>query len=396
MVYFCTFPSSVMKPVSATWVGHRGFPPSEKDLVTKFLATLCLGSLADKANELRGRDDCLVNSDTFARGREHVVFELKFGDGIEWVARIPLPHRLLGRTTAEIRSEVATIRFVCQHSGLPVPRVQGFDFDWTNQVGAPYVLMDAIRGRIYDKILPDIAESKKTGIYRQLAAKLVEMSKLPRWNKIGFLLGENSQYTITTMAFEGYHHLPAVTSSRDFYVQRANWFLESKAQEGNQEWIAVAWLYREAIPHFLQPQYENGPFPLRHPDFSNPNILYDDEDNVAGIIDWTAAQTSPWEQFARYPHEFNRRSFPSGGVAVQERELFLQFLEDEEKKVDPTIPMTKFIGSKAGRIAELVDEYHSYSVSPMEDIKELIYLIYGSDITWEKIKTMAVEQILSC
>jgi len=135
---------------------------------------------------------------------------------------------------------------------------------------------------------------------------------------------------------------------------------------------------------------------LRHPDLSNPNILYDDEDNIAGIIDWRVAQTSPWEQFARYPHEFNRHSFPSGAVAVQEWELFLKLLENEDKKVDPTIPMTKFIGSKAGRIAELVDEYHSYSVSPMEDIKELIYLIYGSDITWEKIKTMAVEQILSC
>ena len=40
--------SSVTKPASATWVGHQGFPPSEKDLVTKFLVTLCLESLADK------------------------------------------------------------------------------------------------------------------------------------------------------------------------------------------------------------------------------------------------------------------------------------------------------------------------------------------------------------
>ena len=48
MFLFPYIPFSVTKPASATWVGHQGFPPSEKDLVTKFLATLCLESLADK------------------------------------------------------------------------------------------------------------------------------------------------------------------------------------------------------------------------------------------------------------------------------------------------------------------------------------------------------------
>ena len=148
-----------------------------------------------------------------------------------------MPYRLLGWTTAKIRSEVATIQFVCQHSVLPMPQVQGFDFDWTNQVGAPYVLMDAICSRIYGEILPDIAESIKTDIYCQLASKLVKMSKLACWNKVRFLVGKNSQYTITTTAFEGYYHLPTVTSSRDFYIQWANCFLQSKLQEGNQEWI---------------------------------------------------------------------------------------------------------------------------------------------------------------
>ena len=65
----------------------------------------------------------------------------------------------------------------------------------------------------------------KTSVYRQLAWAMVEMSKLPRWEKIGFLQpDDDSEYTITTMAFEGYHRGPAVTSSRDFYSQRAlNW-----------------------------------------------------------------------------------------------------------------------------------------------------------------------------
>lgn len=59
--------------------------------------------------------------------------------------------------------------------------------------------------------------------------------------------------------------------------------------------------------------------------------------------------------------------------------------------------MTKFISSKAGRIAELVDEYHSYSgYLPMEDIQELIVLMYGEHVTWEDVKKKAmIEECLS-
>ena len=73
--------------------------------------------------------------------------------------------------------------------------------------------------------------------------------------------------------------------------------------------------------------------------------------------------------------------------------MFIRLLEEEESKIDVNVPMTKFISSRAGRIAELVDEYHSYSdILPMEDIRELIALIYGEHITWEDIKKQAIEE----
>jgi hypothetical protein len=252
--------------------------------------------------------------------------------------------------------------------------------------------MDAVPGVISNRILPDIPETVKSHVYRQLARVMVELSKVPRWEKIGLLQStDDLKYSITTMAFEGYYHTTAVASSTEFYMQRAEWFLECKRNEGNKEWVALAWLYRKAIPHFIQKEYEVGPFPLRHPDFSNPNILYDESYNVTGIIDWTATQASPWEQFARLPHEFNRRGPPNGELSLRERELFIQLLGAEEGKIDVNMPMTKFISSKAGRIAELVDEYHSYSeILPMEDIRELIVLIYGEHVTWEDVKKEAM------
>ena len=42
--------------------------------------------------------------------------------------------------------------------------------------------------------------------------------------------------------------------------------------------------------------WNNGPFPLRHNDFYNSNILVDEDSfTVTGIIDWEGACTLPWE-----------------------------------------------------------------------------------------------------
>lgn len=75
--------------------------------------------------------------------------------------------------------------------------------------------------------------------------------------------------------------------------------------------------------------------------------------------------------------------------------MFIRLLEEEERKVDTGVPMTKFVSSKAGRIAELVDQYYGYLDSarlPMEDIRDLISLIYGEHVTWEDIKQKAIEE----
>jgi len=386
-------------PTSSTWVGHSRFPPWEKKPVDDFLASLHLDSLSIISNNLRGRTDCIVNTEIFSRGREHVVFELLFGDNTEWVARVPLSHRLMARGIEEMRSEITTIQFLCDNTCLPIPRIHAYDLDPSNTFGAPYVLMDAVPGVMLGAILPDIPENTKAHVYRQLAQVMVELSRLLRWEKIGFLqlqsTNNESEYSITTLAFEDYHRIPAVGSSKEFYRQRAELFLDRKRKEGNPEGVALAWLYREAIPHFLQAEYEKGPFPLRHPDFSSPNVLFDESYTITGIIDWTATQASPWEQFARLPHEFNRRGPPNGEISVREREWFIRLLEEEESKGDVDVPMTKFIRSKAGRIAELVDQYYGYLDTarlPMEDIRDLISLIYGEHVTWEDIKKKAIEE----
>jgi hypothetical protein len=67
-------------------------------------------------------------------------------------------------------------------------------------------------------------------------------------------------------------------------------------------------------------------------------------------------------------------------------------LEQEERKVNLSIPLSNFMRSKAGRIAELV-EYYQYlnaaSAMPWRDIRELMGLMYGDGVEWEDVKTKA-------
>ena len=174
-------------------------------------------------------------------------------------------------------------------------------------------------------------------------------------------------------------------------------FLDRKIAEWDPEPITLAWLYREAISYFVTP--ENGfselsGFPLWHPDFSNCNFLFDDEHNITGVIDWSETQSVPWELFACFPHELGRRVTPSGDVDADSRALFLSIFEEEERQVDSRTPMTKFMGSTAGRIAELVEGYqHMQPLAgnnmPWHDVHELISLMYGEGVKWEDVKSKA-------
>lgn len=46
---------------------------------------------------------------------------------------------------------------------------------------------------------------------------------------------------------------------------------------------------------------DKGPFPLCHGDFGHNNMVFDDNYNLLGVIDWEAAFAGPWEIFGEFP-----------------------------------------------------------------------------------------------
>jgi hypothetical protein len=376
-----------VSPPSSNWVGNEHFPPGEAAFLRRFLDRLNLDALCSHANTIRNRDDCTVRRDVFARGQESAVLELHFGDNTFWVAKLRLPPRpgieyFSRKGIAEMESEIVTMHYVKKHTSIPVPEVQGFNLDSGNSVGAEYMFMDALPGRLIVG-LPQIPNEVKPKVYAQVVDIILQLSRL-RMPFIGLLCRSENETHISGMIIEDYYRFKECSTATEFCLERARIYYQCKLSGGNKDHIVLAWLYEQAIAYFVQPESDNGPFPLRHPDLNNCNILYDEDYNITGVIDWTATYASPWESFLTPPIEFRLPQFTA------DRQLFFDIFEDAVDATEEKLPITKFMNSDAGRIAALVNNYHFYHPSTMPDkaMEELIFLMFGSGTDWTGVKQM--------
>lgn len=76
---------------SEGWSATALIHPTLASPINKFVSGLNLQALCCHANAIRDRSDCSIEEQKFQSGKDHVVFELAFGDGVFWVAPIPIP-----------------------------------------------------------------------------------------------------------------------------------------------------------------------------------------------------------------------------------------------------------------------------------------------------------------
>jgi hypothetical protein len=100
------------------------------------------------ASGLAGHLEC-VALDRVASGLNNIVRLLEFSNKNCWVARIHIRRNssaLVSRTKLE--TEISTMRFIKEHSDLPVPRVFAYEVDDKNLVGAAFILMELLPGSV--------------------------------------------------------------------------------------------------------------------------------------------------------------------------------------------------------------------------------------------------------
>lgn len=120
-----------------------------KRLLERFLR-FDVSALSRAAAVSVGRSDGDVKSiRKLAEGGFNRTFELTMSDGLQVIARLPYPSTQPKRLA--VASEVTTMDLV-RSQGIPVPQIYGYSADENNLVGAEYILMEKVKGRLLGDI----------------------------------------------------------------------------------------------------------------------------------------------------------------------------------------------------------------------------------------------------
>ncbi|KAL1897921.1 hypothetical protein Sste5346_003773 [Sporothrix stenoceras] len=320
-------------------------------------------ALCRLATSLRGGVPCKP-LDTTTNGLNNMARLLQFDDSVLWVARIAM--RPPEVASAKLRSEVDTMRWIHESSGLPVPKVFASETEVgpRNVAGVPFVLMEFLPGNTamdsnggYDVNRGVIPEALRPQFYRQVAAFHVQMTslRLPQIGTVrqredggfeaGPIPGIGGPFDTATEFFNAWADYTKFPRRPDEIVEIMRGAPETQQVLSSVETFLTR--LRDMAPRLAQHhKSDNGPFPLCHSDFLHSNIVVDhDTFDVLGIIDWEGACTLPLElvQFPRFlsfmprnfgsPNRFYEDGMPQDDEERQqwqERQQYLQMVNEYE------------------------------------------------------------------
>ncbi|GLB44217.1 putative phosphotransferase enzyme family protein [Lyophyllum shimeji] len=336
-----------MPPISTAWpdvdASLAVLEPEYADRITSMVAFVTPRSkvIETYASSLHPtKCPCRIITDHYTWGQSFAVFEILFDDDVSWIMRFGMRPMDAYFNTAEqlerkILNEVAALQLVRERTTIPVPRVLAFHAHPSpcNPLGPhfpAFVLMTAMAGATIeergistsgsgDPLRGD--ESKRPILLRYLrdiADIHVQLSRIT-FDRIGsFMLEDDGRVSVGPGADYG---LGPFASAREYFRIQADAYerlaevdvdvdvaggggggggnnnnTDPTAARLKRQFVASLW--RAAIMPLLDDRDDRGPFPMRHGDLHNDNILVDVEGHIVGVLDWDCAGTVPWEAFA--------------------------------------------------------------------------------------------------
>ena len=91
-----------------------------------------------------------------------MIRQIVFEADVRWIIRIPMPRRIINKNQSfrienkdeywarerreAMEIELYTMKYIREHSTIPVPEVFAFDSTVDNPIGAPYMFMECVMG----------------------------------------------------------------------------------------------------------------------------------------------------------------------------------------------------------------------------------------------------------
>ncbi|KAF5696732.1 kinase-like domain-containing protein [Fusarium mundagurra] len=351
-----------------------------------FRPSLDLEAVARLARDLRKRPCFCDSSQIPLSGSFNWVFIISFDDGVKWIFRTPrkessgtrLPDELVSDLIA---SEVATMKYISQHSTIPVPSVYDYSCTTSNNVGVPYILMSQAKGtplaswswlngpnplqmhnnretishKAQEKVMAELGKissqllrlhSLNPAFYFQDRYSLSEVQHGPYLNEEVFYRSLLDTFLLHVRDLDMSHHCfrAPVPTEREFdnpeMYRRAtdlwNDFvtigLKIDSGENRFDYYAAGKALEDAIPSLATTTHPEvtecfgSGFAISHPDLSINNIFVDEDFNITSIIDWSFASTVPIPQLLVTPGMPHPRDQPSASATASFRTSFMDHL----------------------------------------------------------------------
>ncbi|CAG9993120.1 unnamed protein product [Clonostachys byssicola] len=337
---------------------------------------------------------CTIDPERFTYGSHHVVIEVAFSDQVYWLARIrhsPIDDAQSEAHATDMLSEIATMKTLKSQTTVPVPCVFAFSTSSQNEFGFPYTLMEALPGKTLGGVLAkNIPPQFRPKVASQFAEILFQLENLS-FDTLGRIsCGQNCDQSPEIIPVDPDACRQPSTSLEWFYNERQRKNKLAMAQHvGDKQWISACWILKAAISHIISEDRVYGPFPLCHPDLHYGNILFDEDYNITGIIDWDGAQTVPLERLAVSPEfiTFPGLSPEENQDTIDFRELVVAHLRDLESPIRTrsgnSIFLSDILGTKAAEITHRCT--YSFPHRTIYDARLVAALMYGPSISWEQL-----------
>lgn len=234
-------------------------------------------------------------------GGQNCNLDVRFEDGITWLARIRLDDPLLPpKPTQEyiILSEVYTLKYL-ESTGIPAPRVFHFATESNeNPVGVPFLLMEKIEGvpLMWETTIP----AERTKVLEQLGDIFLALEKHP-FPSTGSMFPSNGSSKISGFAQPQLFDSPNAplgpfdtleSSLRAMLAQQMRLIASGELSTfAVDNYLTHCWRM-DMIPEVLSLHNDAGFF-LKHFDDKGDHIMVDEDFKITGIIDWEFASVEP-------------------------------------------------------------------------------------------------------
>ncbi len=273
---------------------------------------------------VRHHEGAPATAKLLANGAFNVCYRVTFENGDRVVVRFTAIGRVLARHE-KVEDEVAVMRYLAQHSQIPVPKVFGHG---TCMYG-PYIVMEYVKGNMMSGYMRDPSKrqlSLRPGLhprvlrkaYEAMANILLDMSKL-EFPRIGALVQsadgdfavQKRPFTFNMNRISQFCNISlsilensTFDNAGDYFEELARHHMEQLQLQQNdaiedeadcrKKYVARVLLRR--LARTLCDEQCKGPFRLFCDDLSPDNVIVDETRlAVAGVVDWEFTYAAPAE-----------------------------------------------------------------------------------------------------